>query len=114
MRPLPVEPVADGPTFVMGVALIRGQPVPVVDVAKLLGSDTGEVRRFVAVHAGVHCVALGVAEVLGTRRLQSNELAQVPPLLSEVPQVRTALANLDGRLLEMLEASAIIEQVGVT
>ena len=38
MRPLPVEGLPAAPSFVAGVALIRGVPTPVVDLAALVGS----------------------------------------------------------------------------
>jgi len=40
MRPLPIRHLEDVPPFVLGVALVRGAPAPVVDVARLLGVDS--------------------------------------------------------------------------
>ena len=37
MRPLPIEPLAAAPHFVLGLATIRGSQVPVVDAGRLIG-----------------------------------------------------------------------------
>src|SRR5258708_4244878 len=58
MRPLPVEPVFGAPEFVLGLAVIRGEPVPVCDAGKLLGVEGAQPGRFVAVFAGGRRVAL--------------------------------------------------------
>ena len=37
LRPLPVEPLAGVPPYVRGICVLRGRPVPVVDIGLLLG-----------------------------------------------------------------------------
>ena len=61
MRPLPIEVVAGTPHFVLGLAVIRGAPVPVVDAARLLGEADAPSGRWIALTAGSHPVALAVA-----------------------------------------------------
>src|SRR5579864_4751234 len=39
MRPLPIAPLAGAPEIVRGLSVIRGAPVPVVDLGRLLGSE---------------------------------------------------------------------------
>ena len=34
LRPLPLEPIAGAPAFVTGPAIIRGEPVPVVELVE--------------------------------------------------------------------------------
>ena len=41
MRPLPCEPVQNAPEFVLGMSLIRGAFVPVVDLAALVTGARG-------------------------------------------------------------------------
>lgn len=65
MRPLVVTPVAGTPGYVPGVCVMRGVPVPVVDVAELIGAGAGAVSRFVAVRGRHSLVAFAVGEVLG-------------------------------------------------
>ena len=66
MRPGPIEPLAGAPEVVRGLAVIRGAPVPVVDLASLLGDGEHSVpTRFVTVRTGERNVALLVDEVMG-------------------------------------------------
>lgn len=62
MRPLPVAAVAGAPDFVAGVAIIRGDAVPVVDAARLL---TGEGEPFAAHRADVLMVPPEIGPTLG-------------------------------------------------
>jgi purine-binding chemotaxis protein CheW len=69
-RPLPVRPLAGVPPFVRGICVLRGVPVPIIEVRLLLGGDavaSGAAPRFVGVRTERHPVALAVDEVLGIR-----------------------------------------------
>src|SRR5690242_13991979 len=52
MRPPPVERLTGTPPYVLGVSVIRGAPVPVVDVAMLVHGEAGRGNRVVTVRAG--------------------------------------------------------------
>lgn len=49
MRLLPVSPLGDAPSFVRGLAVIRGVAVPVVDLGAVLGEPAVAVTRLVLV-----------------------------------------------------------------
>jgi purine-binding chemotaxis protein CheW len=70
LRPLPVEHLAGVPPYIRGLCVLRGRPVPVVDVGLLLGGrrapDDG---RFVGVRTGPQTAALCVDTVVGVRDL---------------------------------------------
>jgi len=107
MRALPVEALARAPGFVRGVALIRDEPVPVVDTAALLGaSHEGAPRRLVLLRCGSRRVALTMDEVLGVRPLDALRRHEVPSLLSDSIGDRvSAIGSLDGQLLLALQDS---------
>ncbi len=111
MRPLAVETVArlDTPC-VIGVAVIRGAPVPVLDVALLLGVAGGERERFVVVRVdGERRVALRVDAVVGVKTLAPETLAALPPLLRDVgAETVSRLGTLDLALVAMLDASRAV------
>jgi purine-binding chemotaxis protein CheW len=109
MRPLPVERVDASPAFVLGLAMIRGDAVPVVDTARLLTGEPGMPGRFIALRVGERRVALAVAEVIGTRMITLDDFERVPPLFAAPSSVTRALGALDGQLLQILEGARLID-----
>lgn len=108
MRTLPVEPVAAAPDFVLGVSIIRGAPVPVVDAGRLLGGGDSRPARLVTVRLGGRQLALAVDDVLGARAL-GGARRDVPPLLADAGRdVVSAIGCLDAELLLFLEAVRIL------
>ena len=110
MRVLPLQPVAGVPAFVRGLALVRGELVPVIELAVLLGTqEPGTTHRLVLVRTQTHWLALAVDEVL---RVVSGELprgAEVAPLLSQaLPEQVAALATLDGAALAILQSTNLL------
>ncbi len=103
MRPLPIEPLAGMPSFVRGVAIVRGTPIPVVDAGLLLGGSSGG-TRFVIVRCGDRRVALLVDAVLAVRAVES--VAALPPLVSH--DVAVAIGTLDAALVVVLEAARLV------
>jgi purine-binding chemotaxis protein CheW len=118
MRPLPVEPIAQSQSFVLGLSLIRGSPVPVVDAAAMLDGAAGRPGRFVTMQVGGRCVALAVDGVIGLRSLGADFGAALPPLLKDsASDVVAAVGTLDAELLLLLHAAraapeTLLEHVG--
>lgn len=112
MRPLAIAPVADVPSFVRGLAVIRGRALPVVSLATLLGEPEGQARRFLVVRLGVddsRHVALLVDDVVGVRGLQAAELGAVSPLTAGArPELIEAVGTLDAQLLVLLRAARLL------
>jgi purine-binding chemotaxis protein CheW len=116
LRPLPVEPVAGAPPFVLGLCVIRGAAVPVVDTAQLLGqasgggSAAGE-ARFVTLEVEQRPVALAVDAVLGVRPVPAGTLQALPPLLQQAAgDVVAAIGRLDAQLLLVLRSARLLPQ----
>lgn len=109
LRPLPLRPLAGMAAFVSGASVIRGQAVPVVDLAALLGAASPAAARFVVVRAGERRVALAVESVIGVTELADEALEGVPPLLSQAQgQTVSALGVLDHDLLLVLQAARLV------
>lgn len=111
MRPLPTTPFAGAPSFVLGVARIRGTAVPVVDLGALLGSqEASQATRYLALRLdGARRVALAVEAVVGLRSLTPEQLAELPPLLANADRDSVAaIGTLDAELLLSLETTRII------
>lgn len=110
MRPLPVEPMRGTPSFVLGLALIRGVPTPVIDLASWMGlSTSAPPSRFVSVLAGARQVALAVTAVTGVRTLDAAQLQSVPPLVEDAAAEHVQLVGtLDADLLLVLSAAKLL------
>jgi purine-binding chemotaxis protein CheW len=109
LRPLPEEPIANAPPFVRGVAIIRGEAVPVVDAAMLMGEAGSAPTRLVVLALGERRVALAVDGCEDIRPVGRAAMAGMPPLLREASgEVVTAIGVLDGRLFESLEAARLV------
>jgi purine-binding chemotaxis protein CheW len=112
MRALPIEAISGLPEFVSGLSIVRGAPVPVVDLAKLLGdrSESGA-DRFVLLRLGPRAIALRVAEVMGVRTLEASSLTALPPLLGGThAEFVSAMSRLDADLLLVLEGAKMVPE----
>jgi purine-binding chemotaxis protein CheW len=105
MRPQSVAPLDGTPGVVLGVAIVRGEPVPVVDVARCLGATASTPTRFVTVRTGARTVALAVDAVVDVRPVPVHAL---PPLLSDAGPL-AAVAARDADLLAVLETSRLVD-----
>jgi purine-binding chemotaxis protein CheW len=109
MRPLSVEPLVGAASFVRGVSLIRGAPVPVVDLGALLvPSEVANPTRFVTLRLGLRRLAVALEGVLGVRTLP-DALTSLPPLLADASaESVSAIGRLDQELLVVLEATRLV------
>lgn len=110
MRPLPVETLAAMPTFVSGLSRARGNPVAVVDLGAMLGSNIpAQPARFVMVRVEERRVLLAVEEVLGIRALSPADTVELPPLLGEGAESQVAAVGvLDAALLVVLRGARLV------
>jgi purine-binding chemotaxis protein CheW len=112
MRPLPLEPFADMPAFVIGLSIIRGKAVPVVLAAALFRAVEAEVpKRLLTLKVGERCIALAVDGVVGIRDLSTQALADIPPLLQGASaEVVSTIGSLDSELLLVLRSGRVVPE----
>lgn len=114
MRPLPVEPLPQQPRFVLGLAMIRGRPTPVVDARTLLGDDEQQAAtRYVTLRFGAESerrvAALAVDAVLEVIDVEPQALDRLPELLQVAQgELVSALSSLDNELLLVLEHTRLL------
>ena len=108
-RPLPVDPLGEVPSFVRGVAMVRGNPTAVLDLRRLLGEDwAGEARRWVSLRLESRSVALAVDEVFAVRDMDLSLCGPLPALMEEGTPAVEALGRLDQSLLVLLRAAYLV------
>ena len=108
---LPIEPLADAPDFLRGLAVIRGGPVAVVDLGLLLGQTRTAPARIVTARVGDRILGLAVAGVLGVRREDEVGPHAVVPLLRQAAQESvSAIGALDSETLLFLDKLQVLAQ----
>jgi purine-binding chemotaxis protein CheW len=123
MRPLPVEPLArpsagpDGgpvdPALAMidGLAMIRGVPVPVIDVRTLLGITGGQATRVVVVRSADRQLAVLVDDVIGVEHIDQAQLSALPTLLRGTNRDSvSAIGTRDAALLVVLDSARVVPE----
>jgi purine-binding chemotaxis protein CheW len=113
MRPLPVEPLPGVPRFIRGVSVIRGDTVPVVDAAALLGAEESHRHptRLVTVRIGDRRVALAVDAVLGVQAIPDESVRDLVPLLKQTStDVISAIGTVDAELLLVLQSARLVPE----
>jgi purine-binding chemotaxis protein CheW len=112
MRPLPLEALAGTPSFVVGLAIVRAVPTPVVDARILLGvSAERPAARWISLRLDGRGAALAVDEVLGVRHMEVARAAELPPLLGALNAERIAsIAALDEGFALVLRHARLIPQ----
>lgn len=109
MRPLPVQPLAAMPRFVVGISVIRGSPTVVIDAGLLLGTRPSSAGRVVTVRTAHRTVALVVDRVAGIRHIASDSLERLPPLLERVAgDAIEAIGRVDHELLLALRGARLV------
>jgi len=112
MRPLAIDTISGVPSFVLGLSVIRGAPVPIVDLEDLVGLDrTDSFARFVSLRIGPRRGALAVRRVVGVRDLDAISLAEMPPLVRALhTETIDKIGILDAQLLVVLRASKLLSE----
>lgn len=112
MRPMPVTSLAGLPSFVRGMAMIRGAATPVVDAGALLGSAEAPLpTRFVTLKTADKQVALAVERVVGIRRLSAISLQELPSLLRTAKsELVSEVGLLDRELLLVLQTARSVPE----
>jgi len=112
MRPLPIESLPSLPPFLIGLSIVRGAPIPVVDAGYLLTAKaTGAAAtRFVTIKLGSRRAALAVDAVIGVRDLAAAAAHELPPLLHDAEELVQTIGALDADLLLVLRSARIVPE----
>jgi len=109
LRPMPLGTIPDAPSGVVGLAIIRGEPVPVVSLEQS-SLAFGPGARFIVLRLGDRRVTLAVDEVVGLHPLDHEQLHPLPPLLSGYEAMADSIGTHDGELLAVLSAPRLVPE----
>lgn len=111
MRVLPTTAVSGAPRYVCGLCIIRGSPVPVVDLGLLIGNRATQLERLITIRTSAVTIALAAEAVVGIRDVAADTLNQLPPFLSgAATEAIDAIGALDAELLFFLRAARIVPE----
>jgi purine-binding chemotaxis protein CheW len=109
MRPLPIQPVADTPDAVLGLSVIRGEAVPVIDIGLLLGMAPAKPARFVLARGEKRHFALAVTGAVSIASFEPGAWRELPPLAHGVQlALIDQIAVVDRELVLLLNALRIV------
>jgi purine-binding chemotaxis protein CheW len=111
MRPLAVEAIAGMPSFVRGLTVVRGVPIPVVDAASLLSGGVSRPARFVTLKTGRRRIALAVDAVVGVIEISPASLNALPLVFHDSSlDAIAAVGTLDDDLLLVLRSARLVPE----
>ena len=109
LRVLPIEPVSGAPRYVLGLCIIRGSAVPVVDTGLLIGEETTKSERLITIRTGDRTIALAAEAVLGICAIGAEAFNELPPLLRRAAgETIASIGVLDAELLFLLRTARIV------
>lgn len=109
IRPLPVQPLAGTADILLGVSVIRGLAVPVVDTARLLGAGAERPSRFVTTRTERGPLAYATGPVIGVLPVEPDGSRPPPPMLAAAAtRLVAAVGVLDSRPLLFLRGAGLL------
>lgn len=109
LRPLAIRALADAPPAVLGVAVVRGEAIPVVELAALLGLAGDTRARWVVLRTGSRRVAVVVDQVVEVRALP--QVTAPAPLLRDLAGALVErIGAIDGELVAVLDAARLVAE----
>lgn len=110
MRPLPVRSAGSLAPSVRGVSIIRGAPLPVVSLSRLLGQPEAEDRRFVILRTPGRDCALSVERVEAIASVSASAWQTMPALLARIESAEQICAD-DQDLMVSLNMSRLMAEL---
>ena len=108
MRPLRVESLPDTPTYILGMSVVRGAPLPVLNLGLLFGVRNGsQTHRWVTMRTDDRMLVLAVESVRGVHRLDVGTMESLPTLLQATEAVES-VGTLDRQLVTLLKSGRLL------
>jgi purine-binding chemotaxis protein CheW len=109
MRVVPLDQVAGAPPYVLGLGVIRGSAVPVIDLGLLVSNQASSPARLITIKTATHTVAVAVEAVFGVSAIAAELLGRLPPLVEQDANASLAAIGVRDRALVMfLKAGRLV------
>jgi purine-binding chemotaxis protein CheW len=112
IKPLPTTPVPRTAAFVLGIANVRGNVMPVIDLAARLKLRAGERERsarVLVVRSDGERYGVLVDSVHDVRAIAPESLEEAPTTIGGKGDFVAALARVSGQLLIVLRLPVVVE-----
>jgi len=111
LRPLPLERLPGAARGILGLSIVRGETVPVVDMAGLFDEPEGSASRWVLVRAGERRLGLAVSRVMGVREIDEEAEGLSPALGARVAAPFVAVVAMHaGRFVAVLDVARVLPE----
>jgi purine-binding chemotaxis protein CheW len=112
MRPMPIRSLADSPPYILGLSVIRGNGVPVIDGGRLFKDAADPAHTsLILLKVGSRQVGLMVEQVVGIGHLPDGLATGLTPLARQTcPEVVQSLSLLEGDLVYLLQTARLITE----
>jgi purine-binding chemotaxis protein CheW len=111
MRLLPIERISGAPKYLRGLSIIRGVPVPVVDLGLIIGDQITPTTRLITIKAAARTIALAVETVVGITAIAAEAAGRLPPLLRDAAtETVSAIGARDTELIIFLHAARLVPE----
>lgn len=111
IRPLPVQPLAGTADVLLGVSVIRGLAVPVIDTARLLGAAAERPCRFVTTRTEQGPLAYATGPVRGVLPVKPGPGRPPPMLAAAATPLVAAVGVLDSQPLLFLRGAGLVAEL---
>lgn len=108
-----IVPVPRAPKFVEGVMNLRGQVLPIISLAKLLGTEVerDECKRVIVTYLDGAEAGLLVKEIKGILRVSEADVSPLSEVAKEAAQVFSGAIRRDGDLILVLNTEALLSEI---
>jgi len=108
-----IVPVPRAPKFVEGVMNLRGQVLPIISLAELLGSEVerNECKRVIVTYLDGAEAGLLVKEIKGILRVGEADVSPLSEVAKEAAQVFSGAIRRDDDLILVLNTEALLSEI---
>lgn len=108
-----ITPVANAPKFISGISNVRGEVVPVFDLAERFSIEKSDTeKKYLLVRLDKTAVCLTVNEVEGMKLFDEEDIFDVPDIFTDETDYFTKVVNVGNNRLALVIAPDVLIPCG--